>query len=900
MKRFTMKKVSDTIIHTFQRRLKHLLLLVLFLGVISSNIYADDFQFITLNTTQGLSDNQIRYIFQLPDGRMTFTTNGSINLYNGAHFTNIHRTADDIYPLKQYYGFYHIYLGSDSLLWIKDHRRLMCVDLRKEKYISDWNSFFQNKGIQEPIDETFVDEKRRLWLISSGKLIQQELGFNLPLPAHQGKVQDLATDADSLYLFYDTGEVACYKLKTGEQLYVKAAYPEAERTKFGNTSLVVRGKNGFYQLRNGAKGGFFHFDSRQRVWTKIMEKDYTLNTLMISSDNKAYISCIRGFWIIDLDKGTGQYLPSLKTRKGNVLATEISTVFQDRQGALWLGTFNRGLLYYHPAMYKLVHIDRKEFPVSAEEDIAVTHFAEDKQGNIYIKESSTIYRLDIQEDGTRSLIPAPSASKELQEKLQSSPSTSFQNKSYIALCKDSRGWTWTGTTDGLELFTDPTQAEPRKFYREDGLANNFVQAILEDRQHRIWVTTSNGISLFRISPDKQHTISITNYNQRDGALEGEYVANAAFESSNGTLYFGGVDGFTILPADISSEHSSDLSSDVSSDAPNKQPTLSPGLPYRPVFNAFYVHGEKILPTKAYDEQVILPQATAYTKEISLKHNQNFFTCEFSALNYFNPERTYYRYQLEGVDPEWLSVSNSKQSNGILQVSYTNLPPGNYTLKVMASDDASHWDNRQITQVNIIIHAPWWKTKVAYTAYAVLTLLIIFASIRLYIYRTKKEIERQHKEEILLLRIRNLIEQCNRYETEQKASTEEVCMSPPTHKEEEPALTPAEDSFLTQAIEQVEKNLQVPGYSVEQLSRDLCMERTGLYRKLVALLDQSPSLFIRNIRLQRAAQLILENNLSITEIAERTGFSSTSYLSKCFQEMYGCRPSEYAAREQKST
>lgn len=890
MNRFTMGKVSDTTIKTYQRCLqsiKHLFLIILFSGVISSNTYAGDLQFITLNTTQGLSDNQIRYIFQLPDGRMTFTTNGSINLYDGAHFTNIHRTYENIYPLKQYNGFYHIYLGSDSLLWIKDHHRLMCVHLRKEKYISDLNAYFQNKGIQEPIDEMFIDNKGRLWLISSNKLIQQELGFNMPLNARQGKVQDLATDTEALYLFYDTGEVACYKLKTGEQLYVKAAYPEAERTEFQNTSLVVCGKNGFYQLRNGSKGGFFHFDSRQRIWTKIMEKDYTLNTLMISSDNKAYISCIRGFWIIDLDKGTGQYLPSLKTSKGNMLATEISTVFQDRQGALWLGTFNRGLLYYHPAMYKLIHIDRKAFPVSAEKDIVVTRFAEDKQGNIYLKESSTIYRLDVKEDGTRKLIPTPSVSKELQEKLHSSPSTSFQDKSYTALCKDSRGWIWAGTTDGLELFTNHTQGEPRKFYREDGLANNFVQAILEDRQHRIWVTTSNGISQFRISPDEKHTISITNYNQRDGALEGEYVANAAFESSNGTLYFGGVDGLTILPPDFSSA------------APDKQSPLSPGLPYQPIFNAFYVHGERILPTKTYNEQVILSQATAYTKEISLKHNQNFITCEFSALNYFNPERTYYRYQLEGIDSEWLSVSNSKQSNGILQVSYTNLPSGNYTLKVMASDDANRWDDGQITQVNIVIHAPWWKTKVAYAAYIVLTLIIIFASIRLYIYRTKKEIERQHKEEILLLRIRNLIEQCSRYETEQKVHSEEINVLP-SHKEEEPTLTTAEDSFLTQAIEQVEKNLHVPGYSVEQLSRDLCMERTGLYRKLVALLDQSPSLFIRNIRLQRAAQLILENNLSITEIAERTGFSSTSYLSKCFQEMYGCRPSEYTAREQKST
>lgn len=882
--RITMERVLDTITQTYRHyieSIKHLFLLVLFLEVPLCHTYADDFQFITINAMQGLSDNQIRYIFQLPDGRMTFTTSGSINLYDGVHFTNLHRTSEDIYPLSQYDGYYHIYLSADSLLWIKDHHRLMCVNLQKQQYITDLNSYFKNKGIEKPIDDLFVDDQRRIWLISDGKLLQQELKFNLKLSANQGKIQDLATDTHSLYLFYNTGELVCHNLKTGKQLYAQAAYPQDEEMKFRNTSLVVRGKDGFYQLRNGAKGGFFHFDTQQQVWTKIMEKDYTLNTLIISDDHKAYISCIRGLWIIDLDKGTQQHLPSLKTQKGSVPATEISTVFQDRQGALWLGTFNRGLLYYHPAMYKLVHTDRKAFSVSNEEDIAVTHFAEDKEGNIYIKERSAIYQLDVQEDGTRSLTPIllSSLSNELQAKLQSSRSTSFQNKSYTTLCRDSRGWIWAGTADGLELFGHDTQTEPRRFYREDGLTNNFVQAILEDRQHRIWVTTSNGISQLSIDPKTQH-ISITNYNQRDGTLEGEYIANSAFESSNGTLYFGGVDGFTTLP-------------------PMSKPAI-PGLPYQPVFTAFYLHGERVIPAKAYNDRIILPKATAYTREISLKYNQNFITCEFSALNYFNPERTYYRYQLEGIDSNWLSTTNSKESNGILKVSYTNLPPGNYTLKVMASGDAGNWNEQQITKVNIIIHAPWWKTNLAYTVYLILLLIIIYASIRLYTYRTRKEMERRHKEEILLLRIRNLIEQCSRYESEQRTHAEETHIPPPIHKEEEPSLTPAEDTFLTQAIEQVEKNLHVPGYSVEQLSRDLCMERTGLYRKLVALLDQSPSLFIRNIRLQRAAQLILENRLSITEIAERTGFSSTSYLSKCFQEMYGCRPSEYAAREQKST
>ena len=172
------------------------------------------------------------------------------------------------------------------------------------------------------------------------------------------------------------------------------------------------------------------------------------------------------------------------------------------------------------------------------------------------------------------------------------------------------------------------------------------------------------------------------------------------------------------------------------------------------------------------------------------------------------------------------------------------------------------------------------------------------SVWLYIYYTRRKIERQHKEEILLLRIRNLIDQNNLLEEEKKFSSSKEF--PKILIPENNNLDAADTTFLTRAMELVEQNLNEVNYSVEMLSRDLCMDRTGLYRKLIALLDKSPSLFIRNIRLQKAAQLIQEGELNITEISEKVGFSSSSYMSKCFQEMYGCRPSEYAEKTKKST
>lgn len=93
---------------------------------------------------------------------------------------------------------------------------------------------------------------------------------------------------------------------------------------------------------------------------------------------------------------------------------------------------------------------------------------------------------------------------------------------------------------------------------------------------------------------------------------------------------------------------------------------------------------------------------------------------------------------------------------------------------------------------------------------------------------------------------------------------------------------------------VERNISTQGYSVEQLASDLCMERTGLYRKLTALLSKSPVAFIRSIRLRRAAEMLAGGGMSVAEVAEATGFGSTGYFSKCFQAEFGCRPSDYQA------
>ena len=102
----------------------------------------------------------------------------------------------------------------------------------------------------------------------------------------------------------------------------------------------------------------------------------------------------------------------------------------------------------------------------------------------------------------------------------------------------------------------------------------------------------------------------------------------------------------------------------------------------------------------------------------------------------------------------------------------------------------------------------------------------------------------------------------------------------------------EPELILQVRALVEQHLEDGEYGVEQLAQNLCMERTGLYKKLTALTDTTPVAFIRSIRLHRAAALLQEGKQSVNEIAELTGFSSPSYFTKCFKKEFGVLPSEY--------
>ncbi len=137
---------------------------------------------------------------------------------------------------------------------------------------------------------------------------------------------------------------------------------------------------------------------------------------------------------------------------------------------------------------------------------------------------------------------------------------------------------------------------------------------------------------------------------------------------------------------------------------------------------------------------------------------------------------------------------------------------------------------------------------------------------------------------LRVRVKNLIKQRQKL---RERFRKELLLEP-----REIAVTSVDERFIKQSLDIIEENMSEQDFSVEMLGSELAMSRMQLFRKIKALTDQSPSEYIRTIRLKRAAQLIKSNYGNLAEITYEVGFNHPSYFAKCFRELYGVAPSEY--------
>jgi len=386
------------------------------------------------------------------------------------------------------------------------------------------------------------------------------------------------------------------------------------------------------------------------------------------------------------------------------------TLFEDSEGILWGGTWDRGLWKFDDTSNKFTYYLHDEDNPSSLCDNVVWAMGEDRYHNIWIGGNSK----------GLSILTAKEKGKTNPEfinfEFKKGISGSLSSNTINAFYEDKKGSMWIATNGGLNKVLDSENTLGNGmgniklkfllYHMTDGLPSEGIIGLVEDEKGNIWMSTSNGISKFDFSDS-----TFYNYFESDGLQGDEFWHNAFYKNSEGRIFFGGANGITAFYPD--------------------KIKANPFIPEivitdLKIFNKSIKIGEKI------NNNIILTKPLGETSEISLSYKNNVFTIEFAALHFAQPNENQYAYYLEGFEENWNYVKNQRSAT------YTNLNPGKYTFRVKGSNNNGIW-NETGTYLTILVKPPWWKTWWFRIAGLILCIMILLLIYSIKVSQIKKKI-----------------------------------------------------------------------------------------------------------------------------------------------------------------
>lgn len=453
-------------------------------------------------------------------------------------------------------------------------------------------------------------------------------------------------------------------------------------------------------------GGLKLFDKNKKtanpVYFSPISNKLTILSLLKTSDNKLWIGTFSNGLIIK-DLQTNDINQLLKAEsKNDERNSDIFCLFEDSKGYVWIGTNGGGVKVYSPKERRVYSSEEFFGNQSMSFNWYVRAISEDREGNIWIASQGT------------GLVKYNPHDKSI--KIYNKDNSNLTTNSIQTLYVDSKNNLWLGTVGhGFSLFNKRNNCF-ESYSEKDGLGNPEVYKILEDDNGLIWLSTNVGISSFSFKDRK-----IKNYTYRNGLQNNNFVRAAGLKASDGTLFFGGVEGFNYFtPANVKTNY-------------NIPPV---------VFTELKVNNRTIIVS---EDSTCLKKQIAVAEKIDLLYKQNF-SISYVALNFTTPHENKYAYKLEGYDKEWNYVGAVKSA------SYTNLSPGKYVFRVKASNNDRIW-NEEGASITIIIHPPFWLSPFAYIFYG----LVIVTCVFFVRYLGIKKIERKFQREQEILKAREIFE-----------------------------------------------------------------------------------------------------------------------------------------------
>lgn len=472
--------------------------------------------------------------------------------------------------------------------------------------------------------------------------------------------------------------------------------------------------------------------------------DNNITSIYVDRSGIPWIGTRGGLGRLDRATGTFTHYTHNPSNPSSLGENATPAIFEDRSGVMWLGTYSSGLDRFDRATGAFTHFKRDPSRPNSLSDNRVYAICEGSDGFLWLgtyggglnrfDRRTGEFRVYKHNDTIPTSLSANGAWALMEDRQgtlwvgtyggglnrfdrKTETFTRFRNDKalpqsisddvVVCMYEDRAGMMWVGTTGGLNRFDRSTGTF--KSYREkDGLPNEVIFGILEDDHGNLWMSTNKGISKF-----DPRTETFRNYDVKDGLQENEFNQNAYYRSSvTGEMYFGGINGFNVFHPDSVQDN-----------------------PYVPpvVFSVFRRYNTDDAEGKPIEEKGI-----AVRQRIVLTYKDNIATFEFAALNFFNAFKNQYAYRLEGFSDNWIQLGSEHRAT------FTNLDPGEYTLRVRGSNNDGVW-NSEGASLSLVVTPPWWKTRWAYASYGFMFVGMLYGLRRFEINRREQKAQMRESE-----------------------------------------------------------------------------------------------------------------------------------------------------------
>ncbi|WP_432410718.1 hybrid sensor histidine kinase/response regulator transcription factor [Rasiella sp. SM2506] len=755
-----------------------------------------------LTVEQGLSQNSVVSISQDSTGYMWFATQDGLNKYDGKTFEFYNKHFEDVTrPTFSKLG--KTYIDRTGELWIIEGSGVL------EKFNSNTQTFQSIQKIQNP-SCIFQDSKMDYYIGTYGEglfRIQHKTKDTIQLFKDEFEDQNIFEFLEDDSKLYIATSAAVYQLEntqisTIETENFAANFSALEISEEKTIWLGTFGL-GLY-LKPQGEERFIEFNHPK------LPKNLNIQDLLIDKTDRLWIATYGdGVYLYDATKQTIQHFIVDKSDPFGLHYDDVLCLFEDYSGTIWLGTDGGGLSYYDEHLTKFNVITNEQTPSGISVDL-VRAITVDNKETVWIGTSGkglTAVNLEQQRYKTYTTQNSKLSSDRIMSllfyanevwighqgeglqimettgKIKSFPETSKMtiwkiykdSSSNIWLCTRDNGLVlfdknrgiikrihaensalttnnirtieegntndiWIGSEDqGLFLVKGASQNvekiseipnKIKSLYFEGqtlwigtngsglkkyntsnkkvdtytiakGLSNNVIYGILPDSQNNIWLSSNKGLMKFNVVDSNKKNIDL--YAANSGLQALEFNTGAYFINHTNQLYFGGLKGVNWFNP--------------------KKLTLNPTKP-KTVISKFEIFGK--------EQQM--------SQNVILKNNQNTVTFTFAALHFSQPEENLYKYQLINHDTDWTFPGKANVAH------YTNLPPNNYTFRVVSSNYDGIWNEEPVTY-SFRILKPWYLTNVMKIGYVFFVFLVLY-SIYLYLkfrWDVKIKLQLKHSE-----------------------------------------------------------------------------------------------------------------------------------------------------------